>query len=75
MYERMTGDRQFREFAAKQCDWLLGRNPWGTTMFTEIGSEFPTDVHLMTVALLKRAVRGGPVDGPVYERFSNRSKA
>jgi endoglucanase len=69
LYERMTGDRQYRQFAAKQCDWLLGRNPWGTTMFTEIGSEFPTDVHLMTVQLLKRPVRGGLVDGPVYERI------
>jgi endoglucanase len=69
MYERMTGDQRYREFTAKQLDWLLGRNPWGTTMFTEIGSEFPTDVHLMTVQLLKRPVRGGLVDGPVYERI------
>jgi len=69
MYERMTGDPRYREFATKQRDWLLGRNPWGTTMFTEIGHEFPTDVHLMTVALLKRPVRGGLVDGPVYERI------
>ncbi len=69
MYERMTGDSRYREFTAKQRDWLLGRNPWGTTMFTEIGGEFPTDVHLMTVQLLKRPVRGGLVDGPVYERI------
>lgn len=69
LYERMTGDRQYRQFATKQCDWLLGRNPWGTTMFTEIGSVFPTDVHLMTVQILKRPVRGGLVDGPVYERI------
>jgi endoglucanase len=69
MYERMTGDQQYREFTAKQLDWLLGRNPWGTTMFTEIGIEFPTDVHIMTAQLLKRPVRGGLVDGPVYERI------
>ena len=69
MYERMTGDPRYREFTAKQRDWLLVRNPWGTTMVTEIGSELPTDVHLMTVQLLKRPVRGGLVDGPVYERI------
>jgi hypothetical protein len=69
LYERMTGDTRYRDFTAKQRDWLLGRNPWGTTMFTEIGSEFPTDVHLMTTQLLKRPVRGGLVDGPVYERI------
>jgi len=69
MYERMTGDTRYREFAAAQRDWLLGRNPWGTTMFTGIGSVFPQDVHLMTVQLLKRPVRGALVDGPVYERI------
>jgi endoglucanase len=69
LYERMTGDATHRAFTARQRDWLLGHNPWGTTMFTEIGSEFPTDVHLMTVQLLKRPVRGGLVDGPVYEHI------
>jgi endoglucanase len=71
LYERMTGDKTYHAFASKQCDWLLGRNPWGTSMFTEIpeGGEFPTDVHLMGIKLLKRTVRGGLVDGPVYERI------
>ncbi len=69
MYERMTGDPHYRAFAAAQRDWLLGRNPWGTTLFTEIGSVFPTDVHLMTTQLTKRSVRGALVDGPVYDRI------
>ncbi len=69
LYERMTGDLRYHEFAVKQRDWLLGRNPWGTTMFTGFGTVFPRDVHLMTVQLLKRPVRGGLVDGPVYERI------
>jgi hypothetical protein len=63
----MTGDARHREFAARQRDWLLGRNPWGFTMLTEIpdGGRHPTDVHLFGIALLKRPVRGGLVDGPV----------
>ncbi|HVT27018.1 MAG TPA: glycoside hydrolase family 9 protein, partial [Lacipirellulaceae bacterium] len=67
LYERMTGDRHYRDIAAKQRDWLVGRNPWGTSMFTEIpaGGEYPRDVHLFTNAVLKRPVRGGLVDGPV----------
>lgn len=68
-YERMTGKRRYHAFAAKQRDWLLGRNPWGTTMFTEIGSVYPRDVHLMTTQLTHRTVRGALVDGPVYERI------
>lgn len=68
-YERMTGDKRYRQFAAKQRDWLLGRNPWGMTMLTGVGENYPRDVHLMTVQLLKRPVRGALVDGPVYDRI------
>jgi len=71
LYERMTGDTRYHEFAAKQSDWLLGRNPWGFSMFTGIPENgvFPKDVHLMTNAILKRQVRGALVDGPVYRRI------
>jgi endoglucanase len=69
LYELMTGDTRYREFAAKQRDWLLGRNPWGYCMFTQVGSVFPKDPHLMTMQLAKRPVPGGLVDGPVYERI------
>jgi hypothetical protein len=68
LYERMTGDSRDRgRFGALQRDWLLGRNPWGYSMFTEIpnGGTFPTDVHLFGISILKRPVRGGLVDGPV----------
>ena len=68
-YEWMTGDTHYREFAARQRDWLLGRNPWGFTMFTEIGAQSPKDPHLMTFQLTHRPIRGGLVDGPVYERI------
>ncbi len=71
LYERMTRDHRYQEFAAKQGDWLLGRNPWGVSMFTGIPEQgiYPKDVHLMTNAILKRQVRGGLVDGPVYRRI------
>jgi endoglucanase len=70
LFERMTGDRRYREFASKQIDWLLGRNPWGTSMFTGIppSGVYPKDVHLFTNALMKQMVRGGLIDGPVYRK-------
>lgn len=70
MYERMTGDRRYRQFTSKQIDWLLGRNPWGTSMFTGIPADgvYPKDVHLFANALLKKMIRGGLVDGPVYQK-------
>jgi len=48
LYERMTGDTRFHDFTARHRDWLLGRNPWGYTMFTGIGSTWPKNPHLMT---------------------------
>lgn len=67
MYEQMTGDPRYRKFAARHLDWLVGRNPWGYSMFTMVGSSFPTAVHLQTTKLTGRQVRGGLVDGPVNE--------
>ena len=71
LYERMTGDRRYHDFGTKQSDWLLGRNPWGVSMFSGIPSDgvYPKDVHLFPNALLKRQVRGGLIDGPVYRRI------
>jgi hypothetical protein len=70
LYERMTGDRRYREFTARQVDWLVGKNPWGVSMFTGIPADgvYPKDVHLFPNALLKKMVRGGLVDGPVYRK-------
>ena len=69
LYEQMNGDVRYREFAARHRDWLLGRNPWGTTQVMGLGLVAPKDVHLMTTRLTGRALRGGLVDGPVYERI------
>ncbi|MFN2416787.1 MAG: glycoside hydrolase family 9 protein [Pyrinomonadaceae bacterium] len=71
LYERMTGDRRYRRFAAAQGDWLLGRNPWGVSMFTGLpdGGVWPRDPHIFTNQLLKREVRGRLVDGPVYMKI------
>jgi hypothetical protein len=67
-YEKMTGDKSYHHFLVKQRDWLFGRNPWGTSMFTGIpgGGEYPVDVHTSIWALTRQEVPGGLVDGPVY---------
>jgi len=71
LYERMTGDMQYHAFMVRQRDWLLGRNPWGTSMFTDIptGGTYPHQPHLTTTWLTHRSIRGGLVDGPIYERI------
>ena len=68
LYEKMTGDMQSHNFMSKQRDWLFGRNPWGTSMFTGFpkNGDYPVDVHTGTWKLTRKEVVGGLVDGPVY---------
>jgi hypothetical protein len=76
LYEEMTGDMQYHDFMLRQRDWLLGRNPWGTSMFTGIprDGEHPEDVHTSVWALTKQNPPGGLVDGPVYNSIYSRLK-
>jgi len=68
LYERMTGDLQYHDHLLNHRDWLFGRNPWGTTMFTGIphDGDFPDDVHTSVWKMTGRNTAGGLVDGPVY---------
>ncbi len=76
LYEKMTGDKQYHNFLLAQRDWLFGRNPWGTSMFTRIpeNGEYPLDVHTSIWALTKEEVPGGLIDGPVYASIYNSLK-
>lgn len=73
LYEKMSGDTSFEPFLTAQRDWLFGRNPWGTSMFTGIpeSGEFPVEVHTSLYVLLGLEVPGGLVDGPVYTSIYN----
>nr|MBI1230004.1 glycoside hydrolase family 9 [Cytophagales bacterium] len=68
LYEKMSGDTQFEPFLMAQRDWLFGRNPWGTSMFTGMpdGGEYPEDVHTSVYVMLGLEVPGGLIDGPIY---------
>jgi hypothetical protein len=68
LYEDMTSDRRYHDLLVQQRDWLMGRNPWGTSMFTSLPAhgEYPLDVHTSVWALTREEVPGGLLDGPVY---------
>lgn len=73
LFEKMTGSKKYNEYLLLQRDWLLGRNPWGTSMYSGIpeNGEFPREVHTSLYALKKLEVPGGLVDGPVYASIYN----
>jgi len=76
LYEMMTGDTRYRNLLVQHRDWLLGRNPWGTSMFMNIPAdgEYPQDVHTSVWKLTGREVPGGLVDGPIWKTIHSQLK-
>ena len=69
LYEKMTGDSQYRDITTATRDWLLGRNPWGAGQFVCIpdsGGVTPQYPHSILAMKIKRPIRGAMNDGPVY---------
>ncbi len=74
LYEKMTGDRQYHKLMTDHRDWLLGKNPWGTSMFTGLPdhAEYPVDVHTSIYVMTHREASGGLVDGPIWRTIHNK---
>ena len=72
-YRKISGDRQFAELEQACFDWLLGVNPWGTSMVFGLPSwgDTPEDPHSAFTHLKKFPIDGGLVDGPVYGSIFN----
>lgn len=68
LYRKITGDNTFQEMEAALTDWLLGCNPWGTSMICGLpaGGDYPEMPHSAITLYLKTTTTGGLVDGPVY---------
>lgn len=73
LYRNITGDNSYEEMEAALTDWLLGCNPWGTSMICELpaGGDYPAIPHSSLTYILKETTTGGLVDGPVYSQIYN----
>ncbi len=62
------------EMEAAMRDWLLGCNPWGTSMICGYPSAgiSPQDPHSAFTHLYNYKIDGGLVDGPVYGSIWNK---
>lgn len=69
LYRQVSGDDTYAEMEASLRDWLLGCNPWGTSMICGFpaGGDSPTIPHSAYVDLLNDIPYGGLVDGPIYK--------
>lgn len=72
-YNQLTGDKQFNELEQANIDWLLGCNPWGTSMIYGLpaNGDTPVDPHSSFSHLKKYPIDGGLMDGPVYSNIFN----
>lgn len=68
LYRQLSGDNTYRQLEQACVDWLLGCNPWGTTMIIGLPTNgtHPSDPHSALSHLAHIAINGGLVDGPVY---------
>jgi len=69
LYREITGDQYFVKMEAALTDWLLGCNPWGTSMVCGLpaGGDYPETPHSSITFLWHQTTVGGLVDGPVYK--------
>ncbi|NDC76704.1 MAG: glycoside hydrolase family 9 [Chitinophagia bacterium] len=74
LYERMSGDRRYRGLLQDHVNWLLGLNPWGSSMITGVpeDGDYPVDVHMPFWRLLGKVVKGSLVDGPLAASIHDR---
>jgi hypothetical protein len=68
LYEEMTGSQEFHSLLVNHANWLLGLNPWGTSMITGLpeNRDWPLDVHMPFWKLKVEVIRGSLVDGPLW---------
>lgn len=75
LYNEITGDDTFLEMETAMRDWLLGCNPWGTSMICGIpeapmpGYDYPSEPHSSYIKVNGDLTYGGLIDGPIYNEL------
>jgi len=74
LYEEMTGSTKYRVLMQNHIDWLLGLNPWNSSMITEIpeNTDTPVDVHMPFWRIYKKPIKGSLVDGPLWSTIHDK---
>ena len=78
LYNVATGDDKYLELEMALRDWLLGCNPWGTTMIVgyPADADYPVEPHSSYVRVNNDLPYGGLIDGPIERQlFMDRAGA
>lgn len=73
----MTNSNQYDNILQNHANWILGLNPWGSSMITEIpeNADSPKDVHMPFWILNKQSIKGSLVDGPLWSTIHDKMLA
>lgn len=68
LYRELSGDNSYEEMESSLLSWLLGCNPWGTSMICQLpkNGRSPQYPHSCLTYEGHGTTTGGLVDGPVY---------
>jgi hypothetical protein len=71
LYNEVSGDDTFLEMEAALRDWLLGCNPWGTSMIVgyPANGDYPSRTHSFISEKTNDIPAGGLIDGPIYKHI------
>ena len=67
LHEEMTGSKKYRRLMQDHVNWLLGLNPWSSSMITDIpeNADTPVDVHMPFWRINRESIKGSLIDGPL----------
>jgi len=74
LFEEMSGSKKYRPLMQNHVNWLLGLNPWSSSMITEIPEnvDTPVDVHMPFWIISKKSIKGSLVDGPLWSTIHDK---
>ncbi len=77
LYEEMTGSQKYRALMQDHVNWLLGLNPWSSSMITGLpeGADTPLDVHMPFWRINQASIKGSLVDGPLWTSIHDKMLA
>ncbi|MFT5884735.1 MAG: endoglucanase [Arcticibacterium sp.] len=74
LFEEMSASKKYRPLMQNHVNWLLGLNPWSSSMITEIPEnvDTPLDVHMPFWIISKKSIKGSLVDGPLWSTIHDK---
>jgi len=74
LYKKLFRTNEYDSLLIFQRDYILGKNPWGTTFISNIGSVFPKNFHSQISYLnggyLPGAVSAGPTPEEILKNYN-----